>query len=286
MDVRLSQLAAGQADLVAAWQLLAMGWTESMIEHRLRHHGWRRVHRGVYALTQAPLTRRQLWVAATLTAPGSALSHASAGACHGFRQFEGSFETITRPGGGGRRRRGGLLVFRSKTLDGEVTRREGIPITTAERTLADLAPHLDPRETARTFREALRLKTTTCARIQRCLDRHPHRRGSHLLGELVRRYGALPYSRTRSNPEALALEVLHDAGVEAPRVNTRIAGGEADLAWPDRRLIIEIDGPQYHQFPDEDARKERRWRKAGFDVRRIPSDLVYRDPSALVALAS
>jgi very-short-patch-repair endonuclease len=67
-------------------------------------------------------------------------------------------------------------------------------------------------------------------------------------------------------------------------VNARIAGEEADLTWPKPRVIIEIDGPQYHQFPDEDARKVRVWRAAGYDVRRISSDLVYREPAALLRL--
>jgi very-short-patch-repair endonuclease len=96
----------------------------------------------------------------------------------------------------------------------------------------------------------------------------------------------LPYSGTRSNPEARALEVLHDAGVEPPRVNIRVGGEEADLVWPVRRLIVEIDGPDYHRFRDEDSRKQRRWVKAGYRVRRIPSGAVYDDPSRLLALAT
>ena len=51
---------------------------------------------------------------------------------------------------------------------------------------------------------------------------------------------------------------------------------EADLAWPDLKRIIEIDGPQYHRFPEEDARKQGIWERAGFTVRRRPSDAVYR----------
>ena len=50
-------------------------------------------------------------------------------------------------------------------------------------------------------------------------------------------------------------------------------------------MIVEIDGPQYHRFRDADARKEQRWRSAGYDVRRIASDLVYDRPDLLLALA-
>jgi very-short-patch-repair endonuclease len=285
MDVHLRKLAARQADIVASWQLLAAGWTEWGIRHGVRKLGWRVIHRGVYALTQAPLTRRQLWIAAILTSPGSVLSHASAGACWGFRPFEGSYETISRPGNGGPRRMGGVLVLRSATLDGDTTRHDGIPITTAARALLDLGPQLYGKQNRKAFREALRLKATTRDRIRATLTRHPHRPGTPFLGALVTRYGTLPYERTRSDAEARALEILHDAKIDPPKVNIEIAGEEADLVWPDRGLIIEIDGPQFHRFKDEDARKQRIWEGAGYTVRRIPSDRVFDEPARLIGLA-
>ena len=256
-----------------------------MVDHQVAHERWRVVHRGVYALSAAPLSRRQRWMAATLTLPKTYLSHASAAACWGFRPFDGTFETVSRPGGGGPRQIAKLLVSRSRTLSGDTTRHLGIPITTPARTLIDLAPHIDAAATGRAVREAVRLEVTTMDEIAATLDRHPLRRGTAELGRRVRRYRTLPYARTRSPAEARALEVLHDAGVEIPLVNERIAGEEADLIWPHRRRIVEIDGPDYHRFRDEDARKEAHWRAAGWDVRRIPSDAVFNDPARLVALA-
>jgi very-short-patch-repair endonuclease len=285
MDVRVKKLAAKQADLVAQWQLLDAGLTRHAIHHAVGRWGWRVVHRGVYVLTTAPLTQRQLWIAATLTTRDSFLSHASAAACWGIRPFKGTYEVVTRPGSGGPRRWGGLLVLRSKNLEGDTTVQDGIRITTAARTLIDMAPHVSEKETGREFREAMRLKVTTTQQLLRTLDKHPTRRGTKLLRELATRYSTLPYARTRSNAEGAALEVLHDAGIQQPRVNTWIAGEEADLTWPNHRLIIEIDGPQYHQFQDEDARKQRKWERAGYVVRRIPSQAVYHDPARLIALA-
>jgi very-short-patch-repair endonuclease len=251
--------------------------------------GWRVVHPGVYALTSAPLTQHQRWMAATLTTPDSVLSHASAAACWGFapQRRRGAqtnhYEVVTRPGSGGRRRLGGVLVLRSTTLKGDTTRLNGIPITTAARTLIDEAPHLNDKQLGRAFREALRLNVTSTQQLFRTLDRQRGRRGTARVKELAIRYSAVPYNRTRSNAEALGFEVLHDAGIEPPRVNMTVAGEEADLVWPERRLIVEVDGPQFHKFPDEDARKARRWRGAGFTVRRIASDAVYDVPEGLVA---
>jgi hypothetical protein len=173
-------------------------------------------------------------------------------------------------------------VFRSKALDGDTTRHTGIPITTAARVLLDLTPGLTDKRLGRTFREAIRLRHTTAKRVIHTLHRHPHRPGAPRLRELASRYAHIPYQRTRSDPEALALELLHDAGRPLPKVNVKIAGEEADLVFPGKR-IVEIDGPQYHQFRDEDDRKAERWRKAGYEVTRVASDLVYEAPDEFLA---
>jgi hypothetical protein len=286
MDSHLRGLAARQADVVASWQLREAGWTRGKISHHAHSRRWRRIHPGVYALSNSPVTRRQLWFAAVLTAPGSALSHGSAGACYGFYRFERPYEVVTRQGEGGPRRQGGVLVFRSRCLEGDVTRFQGLPITSAARVLLDLARGLDEKRMGRTFREAIRLKTTTARRVLELLRRHPGRPGTGVLRALATRYAPLPYHRTRSDPEGRALELLHDAGIPPPLVNTKVAGEEADLVWADRRLIVEVDGPQFHQFPDEDARKERAWRGAGYTVRRIASDAVYSAPGDLIAICA
>ena len=282
MDVRLRELAERQRDVVAAWQLLRAGWTEKGVEHHVCHGSWRTLHSGVYALSQAPLTREQLSMAATLTAPDTFLSHGSAGASYGISSHRRPYETVTRHGTRGPHRTNGLLVRYSKSLDGDTGTYDGIPITSPERTLIDLAAGADP---ARMLREALRLELTTPYLLAASLRNHPTRRGTKRLRTLNDRYAGIPYSRCRSNAEAKALEILHDAGVPPPLVNARIAGEEADLSWADRRLIVEIDGPQYHRFADEDARKQRIWESAGYTVRRIASDLVYEAPAQLVALA-
>ena len=254
-----------------------------MVQHALVREGWRRVHQGVFALGQASLTQRQLWVAAVLTAPETVLSHTSAAACWGFREWGGAYETVTRPGSGGRRRHGPLLVARSTTLDGQVTSRDGVPIVTAARALINLAPGLRARQLGKGFREAIRLKTTTANEISRALA---GQRGTAPLVALCDRYATIPYHRCRSDAECRALEILHDAGIEPPRVNVRIRGEEADLSWPRHRLIVEIDGPQFHLFAEEDARKQAVWEAAGHTVRRLPSDDVYRRPARLLALAN
>src|SRR3954469_23010087 len=120
MDVHHRELAARQRDLVAIWQLVRAGWTHEAIRHRVCRDGWHRVHSGVYALSYSPLSREQLRMAATLTAPNSFLSHFSAGAHYGISRFDAPYETIVRPGNRGRERSDGVLVRYSKSLPGHV----------------------------------------------------------------------------------------------------------------------------------------------------------------------
>src|SRR4051794_5428942 len=120
MDVRLRARAARQDDLVAAWQLRRDGWSLKAIRWHSEHDGWRLIHDGVWALSQAPLTQRQRWIAATLTAPGTWLNAFSAANAYEFHLSQLGYETVVRNGNGGPRRYRGLLVARSATLAGHV----------------------------------------------------------------------------------------------------------------------------------------------------------------------
>jgi hypothetical protein len=282
-DGLLRRRAARQEGVVAVWQMRADGMSRGAVRHQVR--GLREVHDGVYVTGDALLTRRQLWWAAALSAPGRVTSHASAGAAYGFRPWSGSFEVVTAAGVGGPRRLPSLLVCHSATLAGNTTTLDGLPITTAERALADLARGITDDALARCVREALRLRVTTCARIQAMLIRAAPRNRPSSLSALANRYARLPIGRARSDAEAHALAVFDAAGFLIPDVNRRIAGEEADFSWPGRRHILELDGPDFHQFPDVDLAKQARWERAGWTVARLPTDDVYERPRLLLAAA-
>jgi very-short-patch-repair endonuclease len=176
-------------------------------------------------------------------------------------------------------------VYRSSTLEGEWTLERGIPITSAPRTLLDVARWCSDRALARAVREAIRLEKTGLAEIGELLGRHQGRRATRRVALVLSRYSGLPLQRARSGAEVRALEVLRDANRTLPRLNVPIAGEEADLSWARERVIVEIDGSPYHLDVGEDARKEATWRAAGWKVRRLPSDDVYDHPARLLSLA-
>lgn len=279
----VDELAARQFGVLAHWQLLEAGWSRKRIAHARR--GLRSLHDGVWVTGAAPVTDIQRWWAATITAPRSILSDFSAGACWEMRPLSTTMLAITRPGSYGPRQYGTLRVRYSQRLDGDVTHRHGMAITTPERTIIDLWPYLPPAAATRMLREGIRLGRTEIPRMLAGLERHRGRRGTVSLAATVGVYARLPLDRCRSDAEVEGLLVLDAAGIRVPEVNVRIAGEEADFVWRDRRRIIEIDGPQFHLDALENARKTRIWTLAGYDVRRIPSDDVYRAPDRLIALA-
>jgi hypothetical protein len=271
-----------QDGVVARWQLIRAGLSERSADCWVR--GMQPLHDGVHLAGLVPPTQRQLWWAAVLSSPGTVLSHASAAACFGLRPVVGPVVTVTRVGNRGREHSPGLHVSYSLTLRNQVTEHDGIPITTVERTIIDLWPHLPPRARSRLLREGLRLGATDAMLMMSAIRAHRGRRGVASLRVEVEKLARLRLERCRSDPEAWAVALIADAGLAAPDVNERVAGEEADLSWPAARVIVELDGPSYHVLRDADIRKMKAWRAAGFDVRRLPTDAVYQAPERLLAL--
>src|SRR4051794_6513807 len=176
-DVDVAQLAGRQFNRVSREQLLQLGLTEKTIAHRVA--AGRLVFAEPNVLAVAPVLEDDdwgRWMGATLTAPHTKLSHTSAAAAWGAWTRPRDFETVTRPGSGGPRRFGGVLAFRSSTLEGECTELRGIPITTIERTLIDIAQSVTRLALARALREAVRLELTTLPEIGDAMGRARGRR--------------------------------------------------------------------------------------------------------------
>ena len=280
-DVRLKKIASRHDGVFARWQLVAAGASEKAANLAVR--GLRSLHDGVFVTGWGEITERQRCWGAVLTAPGTVLSHSAAGAWHGLRPFPAVL-TVTRSGSHGREQHAGVLVLYSSMLAGNVADVEGMPVTTVERTIIDLWPHLGPTARKKMLREALRLGLTDCPRMLAAIRRHRGRRGVASLRVAVDALSGLHLHRCKSDAEAFAVVVADEAGRPAPLINVEVAGDEADLYWPDWNLIIELDGPQFHRLRDEDIRKQRVWEAAGHTVRRLPTDRLFADTSTFLAL--
>src|SRR5262249_39253649 len=132
---------------------------------------------------------------------------------------------------------------------------DNIPVTTPARTLIDLSSVLPFKPLRRAVREAFARKRIT-----------PHElKGTKLLEEAG--------NPTRSELEDRILDLIQQAGLEAPRVNEPLANGYTpDFRWPDQRLILEADGSAYHDHPiarQDDAHRQARLEAEGERVLRV-----------------
>ena len=68
------------------------------------------------------------------------------------------------------------------------------------------------------------------------------------------------------------LALCYDHGIPRPRVNSHVEGEEVDFVWPDRRLVVEVDGYRYHRAPsrfESDRERDVVLALAGWQVMRF-----------------
>jgi hypothetical protein len=89
---------------------------------------------------------------------------------------------------------------------------------------------------------------------------------------------------TRSDLEDAFLAIVEDAGLPEPLVNTPTLDVEPDFRWPDRRLVVEVDGPGHERerAKRNDARCERILRGAGYAVLRFSDIDVEHRPGFVI----
>jgi very-short-patch-repair endonuclease len=271
-------VAARQHGCIAHWQLLRCGLTARQVEWRVQTGRLFAVYTGVYSVGVPVHTAHGRWAAAVLAGgDGALLSHRSAAALWAIWPNARSREhvVVTRSGTS---RRDGLVVHRLRAIDDrDRTRCDGIPVTSAALTLLHLAASGVPP--ARPLNDARVGRLVTDEEVRDVLVRHPGGRGTRALAL------ALTGPMTRSELERRMLALIAEEGLPAPRVNAQVLGEEADLFWPERALVVELDGRAAHAGRlAEDAAKDARRRAAGLRVERFTWWDVVRNRRATAAL--
>lgn len=281
-DEQVARLAARQHGVVAAEQLRALGVSRDAVKHRVRQRRLTPLHRGVYRVGPVPSPLGDLMAATLACGPTGVLSHHSAAALLGIRRPErGAVHvTVTK---GQSRTRPGLRVHRTRSLGpDEVTRWNGIPTTSAARTLLDLAAVLPRRDLKRAIEEA---------QVQRHLDHSSlvaaveNARG-HPGVAALRAATPQEVRMTRSEAERRLLELIERAELPRPRTNVIVAGYEVDLFWPDEGLVVEVDGFAFHgsrEAFERDRRRDGELMAVGLRVVRVTWRQLVEKPEAVIA---
>jgi len=286
-DRVIAALAARQHGVVALRQLRAAGITQSAVARRARTGRLHRVHRGVYAVGHPVLSREGRWIAAVIAAgAGAALSHAAAAALWELRPSAAVRTDVIVPTAGGRAKSRAIRIHRAPglTLD-EVTTLRGIPVTTAVRTILDLAAILQPRRLERVLDEAEQRELTDTPSLEALARAHPGHRGAHRLLRTLTAH--VPGTTlTRSELEERFLALCDANAFERPRVNAYVLGLEVDFLFEAARLVVETDGYRHHRTRaafERDRIRDAILAAAGYRTLRVTHRQLTGDPQQVAA---
>jgi hypothetical protein len=214
--------------------------------------------------------------------PGALLSHRSAAALHELLPSARTNVDVTVSTR--RRARARITLHHTRKLDPvDGITKDGIPVTAVARTLFDLAYVVLPRQLERAFEEADRRDLLDLNALGRLTEGN---RGRRSLRALLRTYAPDP-AFTRSELERRFLRLCRDAGLPLPLTNTFVAGYEVDALWPEQRLIVEVDGYQFHSTRaafERDRARDAVLRLAGYDVVHVSHRQLEADPAVVVRL--
>ena len=259
-DVLVARTAARQHGVVSYAELVACGLSHDAIFVRVRNGRLHPLHKGVYAVGHANVTLDGCYLAAVKACgDGAVLCGRSAAVTLNIIRWEDRYPDVLVLGDSAPQHPR-INGHRTSYLPREhVTMVRGIPVTTAERTLLDLAGVLSARALRRAVRQAQFLKLTTVRSLVAALHGPGPRRGRKQLARIIGTEAA----PTQSELEDIVLDLILRAGFVHPSVNAPLfLDGRRivpDLRWPRERLVIEADGP-HHDDPFERAADKERQR--------------------------
>ncbi len=259
-----------------------------------------RVRYGVYATRNAvawaaddPRRCHALAVIAAMSSAGrdTVGSHHSAALVHGLDLLEPApRDIVTLTGAVSRtsnRPTAGGIVFHVAALPpSHVTKCLGVPVTTAARTVADLARMVPFMEAVVVADSALRLGKAPKLELERALECCPRWPGAARARTAI----AFADERAESALESCARVVFDRCGLEPPELQVIFRGEgfafRADFYWAQHKTIAEADGMAKYEDPQrarDQIRRDRLLRDAGYKVVHFTWRELFETPDTVVA---
>ncbi len=245
-ELILLELGAAQHGVVTRAQLRARGLSIHAVDWLVRARRLVVVQRGVYQIGPVALPRAAERAAVLAGGCDARISHRSAAHLEGMLEASHHVSKLEvtvarrRP-----RRIEGVRIHRVRDLRAdEVTRIEGIPVTTPARTLLDIAETETARDVEQAYAKALRMRLVTPETMRDMVERHPTHRGAPVWRRLLAEYGGPAF--TRSEAEEKLLDITRSARLPPPELNAQVLGHEVDFLWRDARVVAEVDGYAFH----------------------------------------
>ena len=289
--------------LITRAELLIQGYDDHDIRRLVTSGTLLRAHRGVYAWARpagdvaSPEQQHLLLARAAARAAHApmVLSHVTAAVAHGLPVPRRSLSHVhlLNPTGTGGSDAERVRLTHGALITDDVTRIDGLAVTSLPRTLADLGRTLEPGWALAALDEALRERACSEAEVQAVLARM---RGIPGIRK-ARRVLGLADARAESPAESLSRMMLVDAGLppdDLQRVLPYPGGEDRVDFWWDAGVVGEFDGElKYHaharpgltpaQVLWAEKQREDRIRRQGYVVVRWTWDELMRRPDRIIA---
>ncbi|MEU7631622.1 type IV toxin-antitoxin system AbiEi family antitoxin domain-containing protein [Nocardia sp. NPDC049220] len=236
--------------LISRQQALAAGLSDKDLRRLCRTGRWQRLRAGHYL--DAPRrdldasVRHQLLAIATAetTSESAITSHCSAAVLHGMSTWDIPLDRVhlTRDRINGGRMSRHVIVHAARLEFDEITIVHGISVTTAARTVIDVARSEGFEQSVALGDSALRHGLTSTAELQEHLRRARHRPGCRKAGQVVQFLDG----RSASVGESRSRIVFHRGGLPSPDLHARVFSddgicvGRVDFLFPDLGVIGEF----------------------------------------------
>ena len=183
--------------------------------------------------------------------------------------------------------RDGINVHRIKAIDRrELQHRDGLWVSSPSRAVLEVAA-VAPEELLEVIDEGLARRVLNRRELERVLARHRGCRGAARLAAVVGDEDAM--TLTRSKREKAFLKLIRQSGLPIPETNVKLGPWEPDFLWRRERLVVEIDGYNFHTGPAvfrRDREKDLAFREAGLGVLRFAGDHVLHQPSMVLVMVA
>lgn len=287
------------AGIVTTAELVVSGWRPHQIRASHLRGELLAVRRGVYAdgvrartlLTLAGGEKLlAIGAAAALAGAGSgaAVSHQSAAHLHKISLLGRADPAVhlTRPPGADWHPPAGIRLHSAALLPEHVTSYLGVQLTTAARTVIDLARALPFRAGVVAADSALHLRLATRDELLSVLEVCARWRGASVAADVI----AFADGRSESPLESIARIAFRDGGLPPPKLQALIGTAadvvRVDFFWESYRTVVEVDGAMKYADPTRAIAQLERdsWlRSLGYEVVHVTWEEIMTRPDVVVA---
>lgn len=285
---RVRQHLLRQAGVVTRAQALEAGLSARQVDRLVASREWLVALPGVYRLhASVPLPETALFAASLWLGPAMLL--ADEGAAWWWGVLPEPPTSWVFVGRTRRRSRQAVRLVQAHVDAADRWRHRGLAVLSRPWAVLRAAAERErsqPGSGIAVIDRAKQLRLVRQADLQQSFDRHPGCWGSGTMRRLLERTG----DGAHSELERLAVSLLRQAGITGfrPNLTVRLRDGsraEIDIAFPERRLAIELDGFAFHSSAQafrSDVRRGNRLLADGWTVRRFTWDDLLGDPDGFI----